>query len=164
MIHEDALLFGGALAGLAALGAVAYSTLLSRRRREEEYLAEQYETAAATASEPNEPYLPDAILPQAQPAVEAAGTPFMMPAGPVPTGAARHELIAQMVAATPDEANPFCSIRARSRRARINLQHREQQLRDAATAPFDWRNYALFEQSGEIDPLPTVPEKDRATV
>ena len=41
----------------------------------------------------------------------------------------------------PDEANPFTSAKARRRRARIILQSREQDQRQQATAPFDWRTY-----------------------
>ncbi|PEQ14184.1 hypothetical protein B2G71_00815 [Novosphingobium sp. PC22D] len=63
------------------------------------------------------------------------------PDGPLPTGEARQELLRSMVAAEPDEANPFRSPKARRRRARVILQHREHMQRHHPDNRFDWRTY-----------------------
>lgn len=62
-------------------------------------------------------------------------------AGPVPNGEARRELLEQMVAAEPDKENPFTSAKARRRRARCILAHREHLQREQTPEPFDWRTH-----------------------
>lgn len=59
--------------------------------------------------------------------------------GPVPMGEDRQALLDRMVAAEPDALNPFGSRKARLRRARLILQHREQLQTQGK--PFDWRTY-----------------------
>ncbi|MFD2578135.1 hypothetical protein ACFSTD_04890 [Novosphingobium colocasiae] len=59
--------------------------------------------------------------------------------GPVPMGEDRQALLDQMVAAEPDALNPFGSRKARLRRARLILQHREHLQTQGK--PFDWRTY-----------------------
>ncbi|CDO37154.1 hypothetical protein [Novosphingobium sp. KN65.2] len=61
--------------------------------------------------------------------------------GPVPTGEERHALLERMVAAPPDPGNPFTSRKARMRRARIQLQHREHLQKQGMAQSFDWRSY-----------------------
>lgn len=61
--------------------------------------------------------------------------------GPLPTGEAREQLLRDMVAAEPDESNPFRSPKSRRRRARVILQHREFLQRQGSDARFDWRTY-----------------------
>lgn len=69
----------------------------------------------------------------------------------VPTGQARQALVAEMVAAEPDEANPFRSPAARRRRARLILQKREHDQAEAANA-FDWRSYSSTRAAGSTEP------------
>jgi hypothetical protein len=72
---------------------------------------------------------------------EEAPSASILPAGPVPTGPAREALLKRMVAAPPDAANPFHTVKARMRRARMILAARKQALHDRATEAFDWRTY-----------------------
>lgn len=71
----------------------------------------------------------------------ATGARGAIPDGPVPTGEARLALLDRMVAAKPDADNPFTSAKARRKRSRMMLQHRERMLRENATEPFDYRTY-----------------------
>jgi hypothetical protein len=126
--------------GVIALGGIGLVNL-RRRRRERALYDEVYEPEYA-AEEPVTSIPEELAARSAQPAPAMAnGESFVMPEGPVPTGEARQQLIDAMVAAPPDEANPFTSLRARRKRARIILQARERELRDQATQPFDWRTY-----------------------
>jgi hypothetical protein len=75
----------------------------------------------------------------------------------VPAGDAREALIQEMVAAEPDDANPFRTRKARRRRARTLLAQRDAELHQAATQPFDWRR---FEPSRSDAP----PERVREVV
>lgn len=73
----------------------------------------------------------------------------------VPTGDARQALLDEMVAAEPDEANPFRSPTARRRRARLILQKLEHDQQEASNAPFDWRTYSAPQPAaGETAPQP----------
>jgi hypothetical protein len=94
-------------------------------------------------------------LAPATPAVAAEGEPFTIPAGPVPRGEARDELLRRMVAAPPDAENPFRSRKARLRRARLILQSLEQKQKDAASEPFDWRTY----KPSTSHPAPATPPR-----
>lgn len=132
---EDGLT--GAEAGLlgllavTGLGGAALIATRSRRRRPVEGEALEVAPMVETVPEPE----------------RAAASPerFAMPAGPVPTDSERDELLKRMVAAPPDEANPFISRKRRVHRARILLAERERELRDRSTErsaePFDWRTY-----------------------
>jgi len=62
--------------------------------------------------------------------------------GKLPTGSARQALLERMVAAAPDEANPFVSRKARRKRARIILQARDYREREADAGGFDWRTHS----------------------
>lgn len=88
-------------------------------------------------------------------AATAEGEPFTMPAGPIPRGEARDELLRRMVAAPPDAENPFRSRKARLRRARLILQSLEQKQKDAASEPFDWRTY----KPSTSHPAPATPPR-----
>lgn len=78
---------------------------------------------------------------------------FAMGSGPFPTDDRQH-LIDRMVAAEPDEANPFTSRKARRRRARLLLQARENGQPGDAAKPFDWRSY---EPSRRREPSELMP-------
>jgi hypothetical protein len=73
--------------------------------------------------------------PEIERKVERVAAPAL--SGAVPHGEARLALLDRMVAAAPDEANPFTSVKARRKRARIILQSREvaQQGSPAASTP-----------------------------
>ena len=79
---------------------------------------------------------------------------FVMPDGPVPTGAARTALLDEMIAARPDADNPCTSPKGRLRRARSLLSQREHALREQALQPFDFREY---EPTGANRPAATKP-------
>jgi hypothetical protein len=84
------------------------------------------------------------------------GQPFVMPAGLVPqTRAERDALLEEMVAAPPDEANPFTSRKGRMRRARMILAAREYDQKHDATQPFDWRTY----EPSTSHPAPATPPR-----
>lgn len=150
-LPDEAIL--AALLGVAGLGAAGFLALRFRRRADE-VVEDGYAPAMPMSGDgavplpaepPAEPVVTRSVdadpLPPVVPQRSVAGDPFAMPAGPVPTGVARQRLLGQMVAAAPDEANPFTSGNARRKRARIILQAREKRLRDEATQPFDWRTY-----------------------
>lgn len=142
--------------GVLGLG-IAGFVATRRRRRDEAGYGEVHEADPADAPTTS---IPDelAVRPQervdAVPAPAATGSAFVMPGGPVPSGDARERLIDEMVAAEPDEANPFTSAKARRKRARILLQAREHDQRQQATEPFDWRTYR---SPTHLDP--TTPPK-----
>lgn len=146
--------------GMLGLGLIAGIGALALRRRRP---ANDNRTRTATAT--FDPISPIALQPDSEvtkpmayiaepgprmafsfttvPVIPDAGPKgFIMPEGPVPTGEAREELLREMVAASPDEANPFTSHKSRRHRARIILQAREHQLRNDATEPFNFRTYA----------------------
>ena len=142
-----------ALVGILGLGGVAgFLAMRSRRRRRQP--GEMASVAPVSALADKRLTAPEASLPEAddrQPVAgfamaspagaPIAGAKFELPQGPVPTGEARQALLDRMVVAPPDKANPFTSRKARRKRARIILQHREHVLRRQATEPFDWRTY-----------------------
>lgn len=79
------------------------------------------DAAATLAAEPTIP----ADAPVYRPAMAATAEPMLDRDGPVPQGEERRALIDRMVAAAPDEANPFKSPKGRARRARLILQAQE---------------------------------------
>ena len=86
------------------------------------------------------PGMPETLVRDLPPAAPAESV--SIPDGPVPTGDDRQDLLDEMVAAEPDEANPFTSAKARRKRARLILQAREsEQPSDNTGEPFDWRTY-----------------------
>ncbi|AIT80516.1 hypothetical protein [Novosphingobium pentaromativorans] len=97
-------------------------------------------TASAAASGPAEMPRAAAPAPASRPLERKVQAP-VAGSGPVPTGEARRELLERMVAAAPDAANPFISRKARMRRARIQLQHREHLQKQGMAQSFDWRTY-----------------------
>lgn len=173
----------GFLALLAAigLGGIAFLVMGRRRRRRMASEAEVHDYTPEPAAEPaaaaglqqpvvmtetpvraNPVY--DVTDHPAQPALASAGaspamtaTParsFAMGSGPVPVGDDREDLIERMVAAEPDEANPFTSRKARRRRARLILQARENGQSGDTAKPFDWRSYepSRRRQPSELTP------------
>jgi len=114
--------------------------------------------AAATAAyvaRPEQPREPERIATELPLATGAASTQDVLGEGPVPTDhVARAELLDRMVAAKPDEANPFTSRPRRRRRARVILQHREHLQRQGQ--PFDWRTYKPTAKQEETAPAEPV--------
>lgn len=146
-IPSDALMLGGLLAALGLGGAYA----LTRRRRrvaDETVEFERPVVKQITPVAPSASPAPVAFKPLvADPVAFAAPTPerrierFAMPAGPVPHGTERRELIERMVTSPADTANPFKTRKARRRRAEIILHEREDQLQQQARQPYDWRQH-----------------------
>lgn len=144
-----------ALVGIGLAGGIgltlANARANARRRRESltvEHVAYGDAVASPTPAEPEvaQPAVIEAPVehPLHQPfASRFSPAPAMTfsPAGPVPKGDAREELIARMVEAEPDAENPFTSTKSRRRRARMILSRREVEQRRSATEPFDWRTY-----------------------
>jgi hypothetical protein len=72
--------------------------------------------------------------------VNTHGAAAILASSPLPaTADERRELLDAMASAEPDEDNPFTSRKARMRRARIQLQHREHL--ESQGQPFDFRTY-----------------------
>lgn len=67
----------------------------------------------------------------------------------------RDALLERMVAAEPDAENPFTSRKGRMRRARLILQAREHEQKQAEAQPFDWRTY----QPSTSNPAPATPPR-----
>jgi hypothetical protein len=182
---------GGILAalGIAGIGIAA----MRRRRRDPVYEDAEYETeplAPAAVAEPVPAPAPvmEAALPVAEEvptyvapvAAEAPPTPrpafagetstAILKAAPLPeTAEERQELLDRMVAAEPDEGNPFTSRKGRMRRARIQLQHHEHLAEQAPSAPqrrtdtrFDFRTYRPSTPSsdGQTDGAPAPRKPD----
>ncbi|MFM5908686.1 MAG: hypothetical protein ACKOPO_14050 [Novosphingobium sp.] len=167
---DDGSLTPFALGGLLLGGGMAAAAMAGRRRRRDA------------------PFTPDlSRRPVTDPAAQAAGllaapladggnadavqtvrTPaarsVRLPGGPVPTGAERCALIARMVAAPPDAANPFRSRKSRRKRARIMLAAHDHRQRQAATEPFDFRTYRPFSQQEAARTEPLAPYRQKETV
>lgn len=174
---------GAGAALLLALGLGTFA--VTRRRRRAEAQEDAVLTAPATAyAEPaprpvvqrpvsTAPAATPVVAPQHAPAMpldarRSIGEEELVPAthpaasqpvsldGPVPqTREGRDALLDRMVSAAPDASNPFTSRKARLRRARIILQSREIDEKNAATKPFDWRTY----QSSTSNPAPATPPR-----
>ena len=91
--------------------------------------------------------------PEALPVAEAVPAPLAAEPAPavmpLPAIGDRDALIEEMVAAQPDEANPFTSYKARAKRARIILAARELAESEAAAQPFDWRSYRSSREAAD---------------
>lgn len=158
-----------ALFAALGLGAAGFMAMRSRRRREKPAKRRRSTLAAAMAFETKPETAPTAsdelavrepASPETQPDKPAPATapdePSAKPEaeeGPVLTGEAREKLIQQMVAAPPDEENPFTSAKARRKRARIILQRRANEQGQQSGKPFDWRAYKPMTKS----PNPSSP-------
>lgn len=144
---------------LAALGIAGLGIAAMRRRRnpyeEADYapeavavepgLAHVVDVAPAVVGgtfveEPVRPAMPANYAPG--PMAGASAT-TVLAASPLPeTADERRDLLERMVAAEPDEDNPFTAHKGRLRRARVQLQHREhQEEQKARSQPFDFRSY-----------------------
>lgn len=75
--------------------------------------------------------------------------------GHVPLSVDRRALLDVMAAATPDEKNPYITRKARLRRARMLLQHREHLQTQGE--PFDWRTYKPMIGTEASIPITTEP-------
>lgn len=150
----------GVLALLAALGLGGAALLAARTRRRRPYMTdEEAVMAEAVAADPLMPSAASPILPAysqyeddhiAAPSLRAE-----IPAGPIPRGEDRDSLLRRMVAAEPDEANPFTSRKARLRRARLILQRLEHERSASGdTSGFDWRTYQPSRVDAPADPVP----------
>lgn len=177
---SPAALMAGLLAALGA-GAAGYFALRSRRREDRYEDAHDYEEARdaqpGPATEPlmatHEPELPlpayaTAGDPGAEPVPQVV-EPTPYPPTPYPIVAQRigseelvpdnredrDALLGQMVSAAPDAENPFTSRKGRMRRAKLILQAREQEQKEAEAQPFDWRLFS----SSTSNPAPATPPR-----
>jgi hypothetical protein len=150
---------GGAEAGLIALlaaGGLAGAGLIVARSRRKRGDDEVFEAPAERGTTPaNVPVATSGAV--AATRSEPAAERFVVPAGTVPSGTDREALLQRMVAAPPDEANPFTSPRSRRKRARLILQHREHLQQTQGAGSFDWRTYrsskpAVADQETEPSP------------
>lgn len=143
----------GLLAALGIAGAGAYAMTRRRADSEDEFV----EDFASPEPEPTPAAMADPMAlpanPPTRPAARLGPSAEALAAGPVPIGDDRAELLEAMVAAAPNEANPFTSRKARMRRARLILQHREHLQMQGK--PFDWRTYRPT--TGPSNPTPTKP-------
>ena len=95
---------------------------------------------------------PKAIEPTPHPSVaQKIGTEELVP----DNREDRDALLEQMVSAEPDAENPFTSRKGRMRRARLILQAREHEQKQAEAQPFDWRTY----QPSTSNPAPATPPR-----
>lgn len=115
-----------ALAGLAGIIALGGAGLLWTRRRDRSLIGERRVIVEPIAAAPPPVAVTPPLaepLPPAAPAVAPAAAAGTLAAGPLPnTPERRRDLIEAMVAAPPDEANPFRTRKARRHRARLILQ------------------------------------------
>lgn len=150
---EDGLSTAGIVGLVAALGvAGAGIAMMLRRRRpaEADYVEEPAEP------EPTPAAMADPMALASNPPARLGPSAEALAAGPVPIGDDRQALLDAMVAAQPDEANPFTSRKARLRRARLILQHREHLQMQGK--PFDWRTYRPTTRPSNPSPTETLVE------
>lgn len=109
---------------------------MMRRRRDnrEDDFVDTY-----SASDPTPAAMADPMALPANPPARLGPSTETLASGPIPIREDRRDLLETMVAAPPDEENPFTSRKARIRRARLILQHREHLQTQGK--PFDWRTY-----------------------
>lgn len=140
----------GVIAGLLAafgIGAAGFAAMRTRRRHEDEDadMGVTPPTQAAYRPVPVNAEATHTYVPVAPPQPVAAHSPARSPApvdlgdSALAVGEDREQLLDRMVAAEPDSANPFRSPKARRKRARVILQHRDHLL--SKGEPFDWRTY-----------------------
>ena len=150
----------GLMALLAAGGLAGAGLMVARSRRkrdDEDEIAEAVTQGTATqGTAPGRtafaPAMPVATLERAAPKrPEPATERFATPASQVPTGTEREALLQQMVAAEPDEANPFTSPRSRRKRACLILQHHAHLQQTQGAEPFDWRTYRSTEAPPRVN-------------
>jgi hypothetical protein len=169
----------GLLAALGIAGAGAMAMARRRRRRVIQEEGASYAVAPAASPVASRPadattrppayqaepeFVRAPAAPRiAEPASSVRAAPRTMPMGRgVPADPElRRALIEEMVAAEPDDANPFHTRKARRRRARILLQEREA----AATQndAFDWRTYrptshSAAKTTADAQPVRREPE------
>ncbi|GAC1407646.1 MAG: hypothetical protein NVSMB69_08250 [Novosphingobium sp.] len=151
------------LGALDALGIVGLGAFAARRRRrvviEDEAPASINPIVTGTAPVVTAPVVtaPDYATYDLAETDEVPSSGLTMPDGPVPTGEARQRLIDRMVAAAPDSANPFTTVKGRRRRARLILQARENGQQQPGQDGFDWRNFQTTREAAQ-------PVADRTTV
>jgi len=145
-----------ALVGIGVIGGIGMMAANVRRRRDVEVSEQAAFEDATLAQEAIAPQWPTMVQPAAPVQAAEPMRSFTMPAGPVPNGDAREALIADMVAAEPDEENPFSTRKARRRRARTILTQRELDLGREATRPFDWRTYEQVTEDLGLDKTPAT--------
>jgi hypothetical protein len=147
------------IAGLLAALGIAGLGIAAMRRRRNEPVYEEAEYAPVVTPEP----VPEAVVVEPVPhsaapvhAAPAGSASAVLAASPLPqTAEERRELLDRMVAASPDEANPFTAHKSRLRRARVQLQHEE------ATRPaghFDFRTYRPSTQAAAGGTIPAKPD------
>ncbi|WP_395392016.1 hypothetical protein WBP07_14250 [Novosphingobium sp. BL-8A] len=145
----------GLLAALGVAGAGVAVMLRRRRKEPEEEYVEGYVDDFAEP-EPSPIAMADPMALPTNPPARLGPSSEALAAGPVPLGDDRRELLEAMVAAEPDEANPFTSRKARMRRARLILQHREHLQTQGK--PFDWRTYRPTTRPSNPTPTETLVE------
>ncbi len=149
----------GLLAALGIAGA-GIAVMLRRRRKtpEDEYADTEIHDGVDDFAEP-EPTpaaMADPMALPTNPPARLGPSSEALAAGPVPIGDDRRELLEAMVDAPPNEANPFTSRKARMRRARLILQHREHLQTQGK--PFDWRTYRPTTRPSNPTPTETLVE------
>jgi hypothetical protein len=137
--HDNSTLPVLPIAGLALLGVLGAAGFAASRRSRQRNAMAQYKVVTADSPLPvfvpipaPARAMPEQVRYAWTPKAATAAAPAISDENPVPTGAEREELLARMVAAEPDAANPFTSGKARRRRARIILQSREHRQQEAA--------------------------------
>ncbi|TCM37692.1 hypothetical protein [Novosphingobium sp. ST904] len=139
---SDRLPVEGIVGLLAALGVAGAGIALMTLRRRQDRIEPDYASPDYTSpdyADEIEAYPATAVHPRGAEIAPPAATAIPAAQGPVPLGEDRQALLETMVAAPPDAANPFTSHKARMRRARLILQHREHLQTQGK--PFDWRTY-----------------------
>ncbi len=138
---DNDFLLEGAIALLLGLGLAGAAILAIRSRRKK---GGGTEPATVSGVAPAAGAAPAwSPMPVKAPAEARVQTPAAARA--IPSASEdRQAVLERMVAAPPDKENPFTSRKARRRRARILLQHRERQ--QAQESGFDWRTYSSREK------------------
>lgn len=145
----------GLLAVLAAAGLAGAGLLAARSRRRRSDTVEEEgafirpapvgaapDAAPVFARQPSlERFARPASRPSSRPSSSRPSSSSLLPEGPAPVGDARKALLERMVAAEPDEENPFVSRKRRLRRARVLLAQREHGRGAPSGEAFDWRAY-----------------------
>jgi hypothetical protein len=159
-----------ALGGLVLGGGIAAAAMASRRRRTAKPFQPQVALKPVTRRDPEVapataiPVAADRAVGAAPAARKTSAKSVRLPSGPVPTGEKRQALIERMVAAQPDESNPFRSRKTRRKRARILLAAHEHRQREAATEPFDFRTYTPFSKQEAARGEGVAPYREKASV